>query len=179
MGSEDSLLLKQISEGDHESFKQLYSLLAPKLMGLLTLMLKDRHLAEDVLQETMVIAWYQSDTFDENKASATTWVYTIARHKALDRLRQKHRYENVLTDQTQLSQTVTEQENFDYESGLMVDKLKKCFDEIGKEASFCIKLAYYNGFTHREIALIKENSVNTVKSLIRRGLAKLRECVQK
>lgn len=179
MGSEDSLLLKQISEGNKQSFERLYNLLAPKLMALLTLMLRDRHLAEDVLQETMVIAWHQSHTFDENKASATTWIYTIARHKALDRLRQKHRYDDVLLDHSHLSDSDFEPSDFDYQSGLMTDRLKKCFDEIGQEAAACIKLAYFRGFTHREIARIKENSVNTVKSLIRRGLAKLRECVSK
>lgn len=183
MSNEANELLKEIAKGNQKSFKALYEKVSPKLLGLLTEMLRDRYIAEDVLQETMVNAWNNSVSFDENKASATTWIFSIARHRALDRLRQQHRYDALMrSDNAKVDAAfsdIHDHTTFDYDSLLMSEKLTHCFEEIGNDSAACIRLAYYRGYTLREIALIRKNSVNTVKSWVKRGLAKLRECIQK
>ena len=181
--AEINQLLVRVAGGDRDAFRQLYDEVAPRLLAVLTRMLRDRHAAEDVLQETMVQTWHKAAQFDASRARATTWMTAIARHRALDLLRSSGRYREVVT---------TEQRNI--ETGLGTDepmngaetesdttamKLAGCFDEVGGDAAVCIRLAYLDGLTQSEIASRIARSVGTVKSWVSRGLRKLRECMQR
>ena len=183
MSSDPDALLKEAAEGNQEAFRALYDILSPRLMAFLLAMVRDRHIAEDILQEAMVSTWNHRADFDAHKASAATWIISIARHRALDHLRKHRRYEDVIHDDAgKIEQTLYDANGDrpdDIQSRRTEHRLSDCMEEIGSDPAACIRLAYFQGFSFREIATLRDNSINTVKSWVRRGLASLRECLQR
>ena len=97
-------LLIETGRSDQKAFAELYRLTSSKLFGVCLRMLRDRGEAEDVLQETYTTVWRRAAAFDAAKASAITWLTTLSRNKAIDRLRQ-HR-EELLDDPTRLEEKI-------------------------------------------------------------------------
>jgi RNA polymerase sigma-70 factor (ECF subfamily) len=131
----------------------------------------------------MVQAWRNASQFDREQASATTWITSIARHKALDQLRQTGRFRRLVVDDEKNIADVFGHDRISTaagtESTMTGERLAGCFGEISRASATCIQLAYIDGFTFSEIAGHLGNSLGTVKSWIRRGLSKLRECMQR
>ena len=100
-------LLQQTGRNDQKAFAELYRRTSSKLFGVCLRMLRDRGEAEEVLQETYTTVWRRAGSFDASRASAITWLVTLSRNKAIDRLRQ-HR-EELLDDPSRLDETVDEQ----------------------------------------------------------------------
>lgn len=183
MDADLNKLLKQTAAGNQQSFKALYELISPKILAFLMQMLGDRHFAEDALQDAMVQVWNNASTYDEHKAKASTWIVGIARNRALDQLRKSGRLKEVLRDGEYSIGEALYRENTESSEEPMSDvtsgRLVLCMDELGDDPRACIKLAYINGFTFREIAIGQRQSIGTVKSWVRRGLQKLRECMDR
>lgn len=175
-------LLEQTAGGDQQAFKLVYDDIAPKVLAFLMKMLKDRHSAEDVLQEAMVQVWRKAAEYDASKAKASTWIIAIARHRALDLLRKNNRFSQLVRDdQHQISEVLYPEEitaGSDTLSSLTNSRLGYCLGKLGLDPMACIQLAYINGLSLREIAHTRQQSINTVKSWVRRGLKKLAECMQ-
>lgn len=175
-------LMVDAGAGDEAAFRRFYDLAAPAILAFLTRMLPDRFHAEDVLQDAMVIAWNRADEFDPNIAAAKTWITTIARRRALDVLRSRGRQQEVLRDDAaniratlNLDEAIPEPSP---ESDATEQRLTFCLGELSPEAASCIRLAYLDGLTFSEIAGRIDRSLNSVKSWIRRGLGKLKQCMQ-
>ncbi len=183
MEADTDLLLEKAATGDQRSFRLLYDMVAPRILAFLMQMLSDRHLAEDVLQETMIQSWRKADQFDASKARATTWITAIARNRALDLLRKTGRFNQVIKDSDyQISQTLypaDSESTAAMESSVTSGRLSHCLGELSEDTVACIHLAYVNGFSFREIADYRNDSINTIKSWVRRGLEKLGECMQR
>ncbi len=176
----DTLMLRA-SERDEAAFRRFYELTAPAVLSFLLRMLKDRFHAEDVLQDTMVIAWNKANEFDPALASAKTWITTIARRRALDLLRSRKRRDEVLHDDAAgirdvfgLDQPLSADTP---ESSATVHRLVFCFGRLNQDAAACIRFAYLDGLTFSEIAARVDRSLGTVKSWVRRGMTKLQECM--
>ena len=97
-GQENELdrLMQRAGAGDEAAFRRFYDATAPAILAFLMRMLRDRFLAEDVLQETMVTAWNKARDFDPSLAAAKTWITTIARRRALDLIRSRSRHAEVM-----------------------------------------------------------------------------------
>lgn len=182
MKTDTNQLLKKAGKGDQASFQQLYDALAPRVLAFLMQMLGDRHLAEDVLQDTMIQSWRKADQFDASKAKASTWIIAIARNRALDLLRKTGRFKQVMDERNYQIVDALYDSDSDasehMESKRTRGRLNHCMDELGDDTVTCIRLAYINGFSFSEIADYRKNSINTVKSWVRRGLEKLGRCMQ-
>ncbi len=176
-------LLRQTAAGDQKSFRRLYDLISPKVLAFLMQMLGDRHFAEDALQDAMVQVWRNASSYDESKAQASTWIVGIARNRALDQLRKTGRFREVLRDGEYSIGHALYRENSDTApepvSDMTSGRLAHCMEELGDDPAACIQLAYVNGFTFQEIATSRMQSIGTVKSWVRRGLQKLKECMQR
>ncbi len=183
MDAELDKLLKETAMGNQLSFKKLYDMISPKVLAFLMQMLGDRHFAEDALQDAMVQVWRNASKYDESKARASTWIVGIARNRALDQLRKTGRFKEVLRDEQYNIGGVLYRENTDETEEPLSDmtsgRLMHCMEELGDNPTACIQLAYVNGFTFQEIAISQQQSLSTVKSWVRRGLQKLRECMQR
>lgn len=175
-------LMLQASAGDEAAFRRFYDLVAPYLLAFLLRMMRDRYEAEDVLQESMVVAWNRASDYDPGIATAKTWITTIARRRALDILRRRKRRDEVLRDDAADIRLVFgdgDVSDPDTESTATANRLVHCFGEIGSDAATCIQYAYIQGLTFSEIADQVDRSIGTVKSWVQRGLGKLKKCMQR
>ena len=176
-------LMVRAGGGDEASFRRFYDLVAPPLLGFLLQMLRDRHEAEDILQESMVIAWNRAREFDPQIASAKTWITTIARRRALDLLRRRKRRSQVLEGDAADIRLVLGADQAEAASEPVsqatAERLTHCFGEIGADAATCIRYAYIYGLTYSEIADHLDRALGTVKSWILRGMHRLRACMER
>lgn len=176
----DQLML-EAGRGDNAAFRRFYDSTAPAILAFLLRMLKDRYHAEDVLQESMVIAWNKSSEFDPSVAAAKTWITTIARRRALDVIRSHGRRAEILNEGADDIRSIfgqDESERAEVEFGATRDRLVYCMGQLSSDAAACIQATYLEGLTMREVSKRIDKSLGTVKSWIRRGLSKLKACMQ-
>jgi RNA polymerase sigma factor, sigma-70 family len=170
-------LLQQAGRNDQKAFAELYKRTSSKLFGVCLRMLRDRAEAEEVLQETYTTVWRRADSFDANRASAITWLVTLSRNKAIDRLRQ-HR-EELLDDPSRLDETVDEQPTpaAGAETSQEYQRLQQCLDELEPQQQSSVREAFFTGATYNELATRCKVPLGTMKSWIRRSLMQLRTCL--
>lgn len=176
-------LMSQAAGGDQVAFQHFYDRASPSILAILVRLMKDRYQAEDVLQDAMVVAWNKASDFDPGLASARTWITTIARRRALDLLRSDSRRREILRDEVRDIRSSMGLDASDSpsspESSVTADRLVYCFGELDPNAAACIRFAYLDGLTFSEIADRLSRSLGTVKSWVRRSLAKLKACMQR
>ncbi|WP_329742028.1 sigma-70 family RNA polymerase sigma factor [Dyella sp. A6] len=173
---QDELLLKTAS-GDQSAFAELYRISSPRLYGLCVRMLRERGTAEEVLQEAWITVWHRASTFDRAKASANTWLGTLFRNKAIDRLRQ--RKEEVLDDPDLMNDLEDDvpspaegaEQSQDYL------RLSECLEQLRPQQRRAVREAFFSGVTYNELAARCQVPLGTMKSWIRRSLLQLRTCL--
>ena len=170
-------LLQQTGRNDQKAFAELYRRTSSKLFGVCLRMLRDRGEAEEVLQETYTTVWRRAGSFDASRASAITWLVTLSRNKAIDRLRQ-HR-EELLDDPSRLEENVDEQPTpaADAETSQEYRRLERCLDELEPQQRSSVREAFFTGATYNELATRCKVPLGTMKSWIRRSLMQLRTCL--
>jgi len=171
-------LLVQTGRNDQKAFAELYKRSSSKLFGVCLRMLRDRSEAEEVLQETYTTVWRRAAGFDQAKASAITWLITLARNKAIDRLRQ-HR-EVLMDDPSQLEQAVDDQPTpaDGAQTSQEYQRLQSCLNELEPQQRDSVREAFFTGATYNEIATRSQVPLGTMKSWIRRSLMQLRICLE-
>jgi len=170
--------LQAVSRGDESALAALYDRYRLILFGLILRILHDRQEAEDVLQEVFFQIWRRANDFDPARGRAFTWLVTIARSRALDRLRMlSSRSRFVEADEQTVSDEVTDtaQELVKSEEGQIV---RQALDELPHEQRRALLLAYFEGLTQAEIAERLGDPLGTVKTRMRSGLIKLRELLR-
>lgn len=177
-------LIAATAGGNLAAFRNLYAETSAHLFALLVRMLKRRDWAEEALQDSLLKVWRKSETYDPSKGSPATWLYTIARHRALDLLRQQ-RPEQSLTSEDEDGETVTfdvVDDNEDPEARAIesegIGQMERCMEGLLDAERKSVMLAYYEGYTHPELAEALGSPLGTVKSWVRRGLTKLRACLE-
>ena len=170
-------LLQRAGRNDQKAFAELYKRTSSKLFGICLRMLRDRGEAEEVLQETYTTVWRRAGSFDATRASAITWLVTLSRNKAIDRLRQ-HR-EELLDDPSKLDETIDEQPTpaFGAETSQEYQRLQHCLDELEPQQQSSVREAFFTGATYNELATRCKVPLGTMKSWIRRSLMQLRTCL--
>lgn len=170
-------LLLQTGRNDQKAFAELYKRTSSKLFGVCLRMLRDRSEAEEVLQETYTTVWRRAATFNSAKASAITWLVTLSRNKAIDRLRQ-HREEQ-LDDPARFEELVDGQPTpaGDAETSQEHQRLQQCLDELEPQQQSSVREAFFTGATYNELATRCKVPLGTMKSWIRRSLMQLRTCL--
>ena len=174
-------LLTATAAGDQRAFQQLYQNSSSHLFGLLLRMLKRRDWAEDALQDCFVKIWQKAETYDAQKGAPLTWLMTVARYRALDLLRVK-RPEVEMPEEGEEPPFSMEDHAQSPEEGAVesegIGRLEGCMKGLQQEQRQSVMLAYYEGYTHQELAERLNAPLGTVKSWVRRGLSKLRECLE-
>jgi RNA polymerase sigma factor (sigma-70 family) len=172
--------LNRAAQGDRAALRLIYDMTSAKLFGVCLRILNDRSEAEDVLQEVYLTVWNKGSAFDEARASPITWLVAIARNRAIDRARSgafARRSEPIEAAADVADPGVSA---FEFLASVQQqERLKSCLDEIEERQSLAIKAAFMGGFTYDELAERSGVPLGTMKSWIRRGLAKLRECLER
>jgi len=166
-----SLMLNKNEQG----MKALYANYSNSIFGIITRTTKNKELAEEVLQTTMLKAWNKIDTYRNDKSSLYTWLATIARNSALDKVRLKSYSNQNKTDS--LDSTV-----YDYGSVNMSQSemdVKKLINGLDEKYSVLLKLVYLEGFSQKDAAEKLEIPLGTVKTRLRGALDILRKDLKK
>jgi RNA polymerase sigma-70 factor (ECF subfamily) len=180
------LCLVATAKHDAKAFKELYESSAPKLFSFILRILQNRELAEEVLQESFVNIWNNAASYQGSLASPMTWMTTIVRNRAFDLLRKlnngQHLQVSYETDEFEndLWQTMESPDaNPEQALGLSQDaaSLARCMTKLEGLHRQAMSLAYFHDLSHSEVADQMQLPIGTVKTWIRRGLEKLRLCL--
>lgn len=170
--------LTEIAEGDQEALTLLYDAVSARLFGILLRILKNRELAEDALQETLLKVWNSANTFDARYGAPMTWLNSLARNQALDMLRRSSTRAAVNVQIPDLNFDDWRNTAREYSDNIMeFEGLLLCLQTLNSETQACIVGMYCEGHTQEELSQTLQRPVGTVKSWIRRGLASLKECL--
>jgi RNA polymerase sigma-70 factor (ECF subfamily) len=171
------VLLRKTARGDRAAFARLYELSSAKLFGVALRILRQRDMAEDVLQEAFIAIWQRAADFDPAKGSAMTWLNTVVRHRAIDAVRRLgHRADRPGDFEAELGRLEAgAAASADRQAGLRA--LMACLAELEAAPRRAVLLAYLYGFTHEELAQRLAVPLGTIKSWTRRSLERLKRCL--
>lgn len=177
-GPELPELLAQAAKGDQDAFAGVYDRVAGPVLGLVRSVLRDPAQSEEVAQEVLVEVWRRAAHFKSEKGSAMAWVMMLAHRRAVDRVRSAQAATDredraALLDRTPAYDEVTEQ----VEARLEREQLRRCLRTLTEIQHQSVTLAYYKGLTYREVAELLAQPLGTVKTRLRDGLIRLRDCL--
>ncbi|GAA2522309.1 ECF RNA polymerase sigma factor SigK [Pilimelia columellifera] len=172
------LLLQRVARGDEESFNRLYNLVAARVFGLIRRVLRDPAQAEEVTQEVLVEIWRTAARYDPGRGSATAWIFTMAHRRAVDRVRS----EQAGADRARRVAMASVEREYDEVADaaatrLEQERVRACLGGLTALQREAITLAYYQGHTYREVAQLLDAGLPTVKTRMRDGLIRLRDCL--
>jgi RNA polymerase sigma factor (sigma-70 family) len=169
----DELLVRVGSDRDKSAFAELFDYFAPRVKSFLLRFGTDMSLAEEIAQEAMIMVWRRAETYDPRQSAASTWIFTIARNKRIDRLRRENRPLPDMTDPAVMPESI---ETGEIQVARMQQekKIRHALKNLPEEQAKMIFSAYYEEKSHREIAEESGVALGTVKSRIRLALNRLR-----
>ncbi|MGZ5080154.1 MAG: sigma-70 family RNA polymerase sigma factor [Usitatibacter sp.] len=172
-------LLARSALGDRKAFAQLYDSTRSKLFAVSLRIVRERHLAEEVLQDSFVSIWNHAAEYAPAKGAPTTWMTAIVRNRSLDAVRRTREAPDV--DDELAANLVDEAASpaRETESRLEAHSLRQCLEELDAEQRQSLALAFYHGLSHSELAGHLRKPLGTVKTHIRRGLLKLKDCLKR
>ncbi|MCZ2404603.1 ECF RNA polymerase sigma factor SigK [Paenarthrobacter sp. Z7-10] len=172
-------LIKLTAEGDQSAFARLYHLTAKRVYGMARRVLIDAELAEDTTQEVSLQVWQSAAKFDPAAGSPLAWLMTIAHRRAVDKVRSTQSSTNREARYGATSQVIEHDDVVDTVTGQMeAESVVQCLDTLTQTQQESVKLAYYGGLTYREVAEKLGAAVPTIKSRIRDGLLRLKNCLE-
>ena len=162
---------------DKLAFNSIFRYFAPRLKSFLVKAGSSDSQAEEVIQEVMIAVWTKSSTYDSSKSSVSTWIYTIARNKRIDKIRkEKRHYLSESDDGLEIPVDSTQEKEIF--SAQVSNSLKKYMSNLPEEQSKLLKLSYFYNKTHAHISAELKIPLGTLKSRIRLALNKMRHLVQ-
>jgi RNA polymerase sigma factor (sigma-70 family) len=183
-------LMSRVAVRDHAAFNQLYELTVCCLLGIAKRMLRDHSWAEEVVQEVYVSIWETAPNYSPLKAQPMTWLMAVARNKALDALRSSR------ADREHCVRRTAHDDDEDADADLPdhactsagpleqlaqaahTNQLRACLQCLEPQQRQAITLAFYSGLTHAELAVHLNQPLGTVKAWVRRGLDRIKHCVE-
>jgi RNA polymerase sigma-70 factor, ECF subfamily len=170
-------LLARTALGDRKAFAQLYEATRSKLFAVSLRIVRERPLAEEVLQDCFVSIWNHASGYAAAKSAPTTWMTAIVRNRSLDLARRTREQPDI--DDALAATLVDESASpgREVQDRAEAHSLRQCLAELDAEQRQTIALAFLHGLTHSEVAAHLGRPLGTVKTHIRRGLVKLRDCL--
>ncbi len=179
---EDIQLIQRIAERDSAAFQTFYQKYSGLIFAAISNVLNDHHDTEDVMQEVLVQLWNKAHLYEPRKGKPLTWLTTMARNRAIDRIRSKQRRSRLNDDFENENKKL--QLEFE-ESGLelLEEKerdtvVKNAVSKLNEDQREAIFLAYFNGLTQAEVAERLNEPLGTIKARIRRGVNRLEALVK-
>jgi RNA polymerase sigma-70 factor (ECF subfamily) len=171
-------LLAEVSRGDRQAFRKLYDRTSAKLFGVVLRIVRNRELADEVLQEAYVRIWQGASRFDPGSGRPMTWMISIARYAAIDTIRKRTDAKLKTADEYE-DRVRNIAAPDDQERDVMVQReLLRCLGQLAETQREAVLLAYCSGHSRDELAAHFAAPVPTVKTWLRRSLIALRHCLE-
>lgn len=171
-------LLTRVARGDESAFERLYELVVGPVFGLVRRVVRDPAQSEEVTQEVMVELWRTAARYSPERGSAMAWIMTLAHRRAVDRVRSAQsatdREDRVASGSMarpfdEVAEQVTQR--------LEQEQVRRCLGTLTELQRESIMLAYYGGRTYREVGELLDTPLGTIKTRLRDGLIRLRDCL--
>jgi RNA polymerase sigma-70 factor (ECF subfamily) len=175
-------LLARVARGDHQAFEGVYAELAGPVYGMICQVLRDPAQSEEVAQEVLLEIWRTASRYDMEKGSPAAWALTIAHRRAIDRVRSEtactRREQNAAADPGN-----READDHDVVADIVAasidqQRVRRCLDGLSVLQREAVTLAYYGGYSYPEVSALLGVALGTVKTRIRDGLIRLRDCME-
>jgi len=175
-------LMERVADGDEDAFGLLYDLIAGPILGIVTRVLRDHARSEEVAQEVLLEIWLKAAQFREQRqpgwGNVMSWATTIAHRRAVDRVR----YERATSDREDRAGQLEPRRPIDdvvetTMANLEQQQVRQALGTLTELQRESILLAYYEGYTYRQVSEVLETPIGTVKTRMRDGLNRLRECL--
>ena len=171
-------LLTLVARGDQVAFETVYDRVAPAVFGLVLRVLRDSAQSEEVAQEALLEIWRTAGRFDPARGTALAWVMTIAHRRAVDRVRSERAAATREARAAAAASPPAADEVAEIvESSLEAERVRHCLDGLTGTQRESITLAYYSGLSYPQVASALGVALGTVKTRIRDGLRRLRDCL--
>jgi RNA polymerase sigma-70 factor (ECF subfamily) len=173
-------LLAQVAAGRRDAFESLYRKTSPTLLGICLRVLRDRDEAEDVLQEVYVTVWSRAGQFDVGRARAMTWLGSIARNRAIDRVRARPSpVHHTPIEGLELADEDAPTAAAGIDALRERAQLDECIAQLEPKRRSLIRTAFFESVTYEVLAARVDAPLGSVKSWIRRGLQQLKACLER
>ena len=171
------VLISRIAMNDRSAFTGLYDATSAKLFGVCLRVLNNRAAAEDAMQDSFVKIWRNASRYQSNGLSPMTWLITIARNTAIDRLRATRKgHVDIDTPGLELAASGAGPEHLAIAAG-EARRLVGCLEELAEDRGAAVRGAYLDGKSYQDLADAFAVPLNTMRTWLRRGLISLRECM--
>lgn len=172
-------LVVDVAKGDRSAFAAIYEALSSLLFGICVQILRDEREAEDVAHDVFVSLWRAARTYDARKGSATAWLATMARNRAIDRLRELGQVDPAgFVDALKATQDSRPMPEETADRIQAQDRLSGCVSELSARDQSLIHTAFFQGLSYSELASRTGNPLGSIKTWIRRALIQLRTCLE-
>ncbi|WCR12475.1 sigma-70 family RNA polymerase sigma factor [Paracoccus stylophorae] len=164
--------------GDREAFDALYDATSAKLHAVCLSVLKSRPDAEETLQEVYIKVWQNAARYASNGLSPMTWLITIARNRAIDRLRA--RSSRPATAPSEAASQIPSSAPGPESATIRAQErrlLDECLSQLADQQAGAVRAVYLEGVTYADLAQREGKPINTVRSWLRRSLLRLKDCV--
>jgi RNA polymerase sigma-70 factor (ECF subfamily) len=170
-------MIARMAMGDRAALSALYAATSAKLFGIALRVLDDRAEAEDALQEIFVKVWHNADRYQVNGLSPMTWLITVARNHAIDRLRARRATQTAPMDE--VAEFVAEDDT--PEEAAVASSMRRqigdCLRALPADRADAVRRCYLGGASYQDLATLYDVPLNTIRTWLRRSLLKLRECL--
>lgn len=176
----DGELMARIAQGDERAFSTLYDRYSRAVFSTVLRVVRDRAMAEDLLQEVFLTCWRSASRYDQRAESVLPWLLVIGRNRALDRIRSaQHRNEQAANPLEEVADLASARESFEETiwKHRTLDQVREALQSLGKDERRVLELAYFEGLSQTEISASTGHPLGTVKSWTRSGLQKLRRAL--
>ena len=172
------VLLGYVARGNQDAFSELYDRVSSQVFGVVRRVLRDPAQSEEVMQEVLVEVWRSASRFDPERGSATTWMLTIAHRRAVDRVRASQ----AAMDRDERAGRSAHRPAFDevveqVETRLEHEQVRQALSVLTDLQREAVTLAYYGGYSYREVSELLDVPLGTVKTRLRDGLIRLRDAM--
>lgn len=171
-------LMTLVARGDERAFGALYDLLSSRVFGLVLRVVRDPAQSEEITQEVFVELWRTASRFQPDRGGVVSWATTIAHHRAVDRVRSAQSS----TDREARVAAHQHDRPFDVVADAVTgsferQQVRRCLGGLTELQRESVMLAYYQGYTYGEVAKLLDTPLGTVKTRLRDGLIRLRDCM--
>jgi len=169
-------LLGRVARGDHMAFEAIYDALAPSVFGLVRRVVRDPEQSEEVTQDVLLEVWRAASRYEPARGSALAWVMTVAHRRAVDRVRSAQAAAQRETRAATLESEADDVADTALDR-LERERVRRCLSSLTLLQREAVTLAYYGGYTYAQVAGLLGVAVGTVKTRMRDGLIRLRDCM--